>query len=99
MPAQPTKLTGATNDLMKDIISSNPLYKFRKAQQPVWSLRTAAIYIGVSPQAVSNWESGALYPEEPNIRAIARVMNTTSEKLDASWSRWWNKTRETVQTS
>lgn len=97
MAALPTKFTDSTDKLLREIISKNPLYIHRKRQTPAWSLRTAAIYIGVSAQAVSNWESGVQFPEDDNIRAIARVMNTTFEKLKASWLRWKSEQEQTVQ--
>ena len=99
MSALPTKFTESTDNLLREIISKNPLYIFRKRQTPAWSLRTAAFYIGVSAQAVSNWESGVQVPEDQNIRAMARVMNTTFEKLKASWTRWKAEQSETVQSA
>lgn len=82
---------------MRKIISTNPLYKFRQAQEPKWSLRTAAAYIKVSPQAISNWECGALFPTEESLWLIANAMNLSFHKLEAAWQAWWKKKDKILQ--
>jgi len=85
MPPQPTSISETTSEVVKKVILKNPFYRFRKAQTPKWSLRTAATFVGVTQQAVANWESGVSYPLDENIEAMAKVMNTTYAKLASDW--------------
>lgn len=98
MPAKPTNLR-ETDSVMLAVTQSNPLYKFRQAQNPVWSLRHAALYIGVTQTPIQKWESGTNYPTDDNLRAIARVMNKTFEQLSLEWQAWSKRKQVLVNAS
>lgn len=37
--------------------------------------------VGVSPQAVTQWEAGAKYPSVANLTKLADVLNTTTDAI------------------
>ena len=40
-----------------------------------------ALFLGISPQAVSKWESGASDPSTSNLLALARLYGVSAEEL------------------
>lgn len=86
MSHMPAGFVKQTDKTLKKILESNPIYEWRKVFE--YSLRKAAVYIGVTPTAVHNWETGIATPTDENFLILASVMNRPVEELLEQWNAW-----------
>lgn len=95
MSHMPAGFLKGDDETLNNVIQTNPLYKFRKANNQ--SLRSAAIYIGVSHGAADNWEKGLAYPTDENFLKMANWMEVDVADLHRRWSNWRNQSQKILK--